>query len=138
MLLSNWTCCYTMLPLLHRLPKEEISFVLRNGIHVRNDVIELIYRKTTGTPRFVPRSGTPLAKPRFAFIVSTKIDKRATARNRMRRVMSESVRHLLPKTGPVDGIFIAKKNFADLPQIEVEELVAPLLSKAGFLVHSSV
>ncbi len=77
--------------------------------------------------RFVPRSGTPLAKPRFAFIVSTKIDKRATVRNRMRRVLSESVRHLLPTIAPIDGIFIAKKNFADLPQTDVEKIVSALL-----------
>ena len=34
---------------------------------------------------------------RFAFIVSTKIDKRATVRNRIRRLMSESVRLFLPE-----------------------------------------
>jgi len=116
-----------MLSSRHRLPKEEITNVLRHGMHVRSEIIELVYKKTTGLPRFVPRSGTPLAKPRFAFIVSTKIDKRATARNRMRRTMSESVRHLLAKIGSIDGIIIAKKNFADLPQTKVEKIVISLL-----------
>jgi len=83
-------------------------------MRVRSDFIELIYRKTNGAPR-------------FAFIVSTKIDKRATARNRMRRTMSESVRHLLATVGSIDGIFIAKKNFADLPQTEIEKIVRALL-----------
>jgi ribonuclease P protein component len=110
----------------HRLPKEEISSVLRYGTHVRSDVIELIYKKND--TRFVPQSGTPLAKPRFAFIVSTKIDKRATQRNRMRRTMSESVRHLLSTLPPMDGIFIAKKNFADLPQTDVEKIIRGLLT----------
>jgi hypothetical protein len=41
--------------------------------------------------------------------------------------MSESVRHLLTKIGPLDGIFIAKKNFAALPQTEVEKIVSGLL-----------
>ena len=99
----------------HRLPKEEISSVLRRGMHVRSDVIELVYKKTTGIPR-------------FSFIVSTKIDKRATQRNRMRRTMSESVRHLLSTLPPVDGIFIAKKNFADLPQTDVEKIIRGLLT----------
>ena len=98
----------------NRLPKEEISMVLRRGLHARSDMVELIYRKTIGAPR-------------FAFIVSTKIDKRATARNRMRRTMSESVRHVLNTTNPIDGIFIAKKNFADLPQKEVEKIIIALL-----------
>ena len=65
--------------------------------------------------------------PRFAFIVSTKIDKRATQRNRMRRTMSESVRHLLPHLSPIDGIFLAKKNFAEFPQTEVEKTIRELL-----------
>jgi ribonuclease P protein component len=102
-----------MLSSRHRLPKEEIARVLRRGLHVRSEVVELIYRKTTGIPR-------------FAFIISTKIDKRATVRNRMRRVLSESVRHVLNTTNPIDGIFIAKKNFADLPQTEVEKIVTAL------------
>jgi ribonuclease P protein component len=103
-----------MLPAANRLPKEEISPLLRHGMHVRSDSIELIYKKTPNAPR-------------FAFIVSTKIDKRATARNRMRRTMSESVRHLLVQTVPVDGIFIAKRNFAELSQVEVEKIVSTLL-----------
>jgi ribonuclease P protein component len=104
-----------MLSFPNRLPKNEIPQVLRRGMHVRNDTIELVYRKSSGTPR-------------FSFIVSTKIDKRATVRNRMRRTMSESVRHLLPNTPPIDGIFIAKKNFSDLLQTEVEPLISSLLS----------
>jgi len=84
-------------------------------MHVRGDIIELIYRKTAGVPR-------------FAFIVSTKIDKRAVYRNRMRRTMNESVRHLLFRTGPADGIFIAKKNFAELPQTEVEKNINGLIT----------
>lgn len=106
----------------NRLPKEEISRVLHSGLRVRSDAIELIYRKTTGIPR-------------FTFIVSTKIDKRATARNRMRRVLSESVRHLLAKTKPIDGIFIAKKNFAYLSQIVVEKIIAQLLTNTHLLNH---
>ena len=81
---------------------------------MRSDIIELVYKKTTGVPR-------------FSFIVSTKIDKRATRRNRMRRVMSESVRHIINTIPPMDGIFIAKKNFADVPQKEMEVIVIKLL-----------
>ncbi len=116
-----------MLSAANRLPKEEISRILRNGARVRSDIIEFIYRKTDNRTRFVPQSGTPLAKPRFAFIVSKKIDTRATARNRMRRTMSESVRHIVSTIKPVDGICIAKKNFADLPQTEVEKIIRALL-----------
>ncbi len=100
----------------HRLPKEDIAPILRRGTHVRNEIIELIYKKTNTDN-----------VSRFAFIVSTKIDKRATSRNRMRRTMSESVRHLISALPPIDGIFVAKKNFADLSQIEVEKIIHALL-----------
>lgn len=112
-----------MLSLPNRLPKNDIPLLLRRGMHVRNDYIELVYKK-----RQIPdRVGDDNTISRFAFIVSTKIDKRATARNRMRRVLSESVRHLLATIQPIDGIFIAKKNFADLPQTEIEKIVRALL-----------
>jgi ribonuclease P protein component len=110
-----------MLSLPNRLPKNEIPLLLRRGTHVQNDYIELVYKKRNAVP---PKAGD---NSRFAFIVSTKIDKRATARNRMRRVLSESIRHLLSTTPPIDGIFIAKKNFAELAQAEVEQIVISFL-----------
>jgi len=59
---------------------------------------------------------------RFAFVVSTKVAKRAVDRNRMKRVSRESVHHLLPtiKSG-YDIVFVVKKNFADKTEIEVEK-----------------
>lgn len=114
-----------MLSAVNRLPKEEISSVLRRGLHVRNDYIEFIYKKTNTDSRL---RGNDKNASRFAFIVSTKIDKCATQRNRMRRTMSESVRHLILTLPPRDGIFIAKKNFADLPQADVEKIIRRLLT----------
>lgn len=111
-----------MLSSQHRLPKEEISRVLRRGTHVRSDLMELVYKKTTSVPS-------------FSFIVSTKIDKRATRRNRMRRTMSESVRNLLATIPLIDGIFIAKKNFASFTQIEVEKIIVQLLTNVRFSNH---
>ena len=65
---------------------------------------------------------------RFAFVVSTKVDKRAVVRNRMRRVMSESVRHLLLqlKTS-VDAVCIGSRNLIGLPQSEIENRIKKLL-----------
>ncbi len=109
-----------MLPSLHRLPKEEISAILRRGLRVRVDALELVYRKTSGLSR-------------FGFVVSTKIDKRAVKRNRMRRVLSESVRHLLPSLSRCDGIFIARKNISELSQVDAEKLVVDVLVNAKLL-----
>ncbi len=40
-------------------------------------------------------NGTP--QSRFAFVVSTKVSKRAVERNRIRRHLREEIRHLLPQ-----------------------------------------
>ncbi|KKW10896.1 MAG: Ribonuclease P protein component [Candidatus Gottesmanbacteria bacterium GW2011_GWB1_49_7] len=89
-----------MLPSIHRLPKQEIPGVLRYGARVTDENIVLRYKKTKQTPR-------------FAFVVSTKVDKRATARNRMRRVLSESVRLVIDGIAPCDGVFTVKKPFQE-------------------------
>ena len=99
-----------MLPRANRLPKQDITQVSRYGYRVVGKDMVLLYKKTT-------------LAPRFAFVVSTKVDKRATARNRMRRIVSESVRHLLPRLTPCDGVFIIKK-------IITEPAVVELLTKA--------
>lgn len=109
-----------MLPSSNRLPKQDISRVMRSGVRVTGNSIVLLYKKTTGSSR-------------FAFIVSTKVDKRATVRNRIRRIVSESVRHLLPRIPSTDGIVIVHKNIAGLTQLETEKMVTELLVSAKLL-----
>ncbi len=109
-----------------RLPSPEISRVMKSGTRIVGGGITLIYR-------FVPQGGIPLAKPRFTFIVSTKVDKRATVRNRLRRLMSESVRHLMDSIQSVDGVFIGGKQLIGRTQAEVETIVHDLLQKANLL-----
>ena len=71
---------------------------------------------------------------RFAFVVSTKIDKRATARNRMKRLLRESVHHVFPyiSTG-WDATFFVRKNFLEQSQIQTEAVVRELLKTAQIL-----
>ncbi len=95
---------------------------MRYGTRVRSGDIELIYKKTNTIPR-------------FAIVVSTKIDKRATRRNRIRRIVSESLRHLLPVVVPVDGVLIVRRNITDLKQVELESFVFELFSKVHLLNH---
>jgi ribonuclease P protein component len=113
-----------MLPRSHRLPASDITRVMRHGKRVGNECFQLITAKNeTDVSRFISR---------FAFIVSTKIDKRATVRNRMKRLMSESVRHLSNsmKAG-FDCVVIARKEAVGANQGEVEKRVAELLKRAG-------
>jgi len=64
---------------------------------------------------------------RFGLIVSSKIDKRATVRNRLRRQLSEIIRSELIKIKPgFDVVVISKKGLAVLSfgEIQRELLVA--------------
>ena len=67
---------------------------------------------------------------RFAFVVSTKVAKHAVDRNRMKRLLRESIHHLLPSIQPgYDVVFMAKKNFAETKEKEVEQFLRNLFFK---------
>src|SRR3990167_1745932 len=110
-----------MLPKLHRLPSFEIRSVLRYGKRVATRELQFVYRINS----------TPLS--RFAFIVSTGIEKRATARNRMRRLVRESVHHVLGSIKPGwDGVMVVRKILP--PEFSsVDGMVQELLRRAGLL-----
>ena len=74
--------------------------------------------------------------PRFGFIVSKKVSKKATVRNKVKRRLRESIR-LKIKNGLIKGGFdaiiltrpeIAERNFA-----EIDETINKLLEKARVL-----
>lgn len=60
---------------------------------------------------------------RFAFVVSNKISKRATTRNKIRRYLQESIRELLAKFSSGDYIFYIKKGILDKNLKEIKEEV---------------
>ena len=101
----------------HRLPASEIPFVMKTGRRVLGKGITFIYTPGAG---------------RFCFFVSTKVDKRATVRNRVRRLMSESVRHQLDSIPPIDAVIIGSKSLIGRTQIQVEAVVHDLLRQAVF------
>lgn len=109
-----------MLPSPNRLPKQKIIILLRRGMRAGGDAVALVYQRTTGPSR-------------FAFIVSKKIDKRATERNRIRRLLRESIQQVLPQIAACDGVFIARKNIATLAQTDARTLVLDVLRKANLL-----
>ena len=71
---------------------------------------------------------------RFAFIVSNKIHKRATKRNRIKRLLRESVRSFLPITKPgFDGVFLAKKSILGKDFKTTQSAVNQAFEKTGLL-----
>ncbi len=74
---------------------------------------------------------------RFGFIVSTKFNKRATARNRAKRLMREAVRLNLRQIKPgYDFIFSMKGGGLELEYREMEREIKELLGKENLLIAS--
>lgn len=72
---------------------------------------------------------------RFTFLISLKISKKATKRNRAKRLLSESVRLLLPKIKPgYDLVFLAKKNIIDKFKTEIGIEVERVFEKIELMI----
>lgn len=107
-----------MLPQSLRVPSRLILPLLRRGKKIREGSLELVFERTS-------------AKSAFACIVPVKVDKRATKRNRMKRLVREAVALLLPEMSVgVTGIIVVRGKLPDTQQ-EVVSLVRNILVKAG-------
>ncbi|MFZ5534696.1 MAG: ribonuclease P protein component [Patescibacteria group bacterium] len=107
-----------MLPQSLRVPSRLILPLLRRGKKIREGSLELVFERTS-------------AKSAFACIVPVKVDKRATKRNRMKRLVREAVALLLPEiTVDFIGIIVVRGKIPDMQQ-EVVSLVRNALIKAG-------
>ena len=100
-----------MLPKSNRLPSLEIRSVLRHGKRLTDKNIQIVFASSNAQVS------------RFAFVVSTKIDKRATRRNRIKRVMREAVRALIPRmVGTFDVVVQARSGKEAEIKSGIEEL----------------
>lgn len=89
---------------------------MRLGKRVRVSGIEFVFTMTTATPR-------------FAFVVPVGVNKKATARNRMKRLLREAVHHLLPEMRHgVDGVFFVRGKIPET-EGEVEKIVKTIIMK---------
>lgn len=77
-----------------------------------------------------------LHAPRFSFVVSVKVSKSAVVRNRVRRILRESIHHMVPTIADtVDMVIIGTKELVGLTQVEVQKRMSALLHKAHILNH---
>ncbi len=114
-----------MVPKEHRLSdRHEISHAFRSGKKAYGSLFSFVF-----LPNALPIS-------RFAVIVSKKIFPRAVDRNRTKRLMRESLRHLLPHIAPgYDGIVtIVKKPIDKLAFKDVSVEVEALLRQSRLLL----
>lgn len=72
--------------------------------------------------------------PRFAFVVSNKISKKACERNYIRRMLRECVRLRIDSIIPsIDIVFIVRSNVSDRDFLAVDKVVDRLLKKSGLI-----
>jgi len=112
-----------MLPKQNRLPlRTELKRVKREGRLFQGKLFGFLLALSDKTQN------------RFAFIISTKVHKKAVKRNHARRLLSEAIRELLPqmKSG-FDGVFLAKKSLIEADFSEIKQEMILLLKKVHLL-----
>lgn len=77
------------------------------------------------------RSGDTPA--RLGMAVSRKVDPRATARNRIKRVLRDAMRHLLPELAGGDYVIVARSAAAKASNPQIRDAFLRLLGRAGAL-----
>ncbi len=108
-----------MLPRPNRLPSPHIRAVLRLGRRVTAGAVQLVYTRST------------LDHSRFAVVVSTKVDKHATVRNRLKRLIRESLRRNFSAVpSPLDGVVFIRWSQQSAISAHIEMWVRHVLASA--------
>lgn len=111
-----------MLPKEYRLPSAETRGLLQRGKRFSVPELQLVIQKSN---RSVSR---------FGFVVSTKIDKRATRRNLMKRLLRESAQHaMMTIPSGWDILVIVKRRIDELSQNQVEAILTSVLARAAII-----
>ncbi len=97
--------------------KKDFESVFKKGKAVKGNFLFVRYLKNN------------LGFPRFAFVVSSKVSKKAVVRNRIRRTLSEAVRVGLKNIQPRDIIIIADKKMIDVPREKIIQDTESVLIK---------
>jgi len=115
-----------MLPKKNRLDlKKEFSFLKRRGKLVKGRFFNFLFLKET-PPSF--------SSSAFAFIVSKKVEKKATKRNRIKRLLREGVRSLLPLfSTEIKGVFLAKREISGKNLTEIKNELESIFKKENLI-----
>lgn len=97
--------------------KKDFEGVFKGGKAVKGNFLFAKYLKND------------LGLPRFAFIVSAKVSRKAVVRNRIRRVLSDISRARLKELHPLDIILIADKKAAEAPREKIEQDLESIFQK---------
>ncbi len=102
--------------------KNDLGNVFKNGRAVRND--SLVFK-------FVENKRN---NPRFAFVISKKVSKKAVLRNRIKRIISESVRLKTRRLKKgIDGLFIVLPGVREEDFKKIDNVVERIFKQANLL-----
>jgi len=102
--------------------KKDIERVFRKGENFKEDFLILKLAKNS------------LNRARLAFVVSQKVSKKATLRNKIRRRLSELVRFKIKKIKKgIDVVVVALPGLEEKDFWEIEETINKLFSKAKLI-----
>ena len=112
-----------MLPSKNRLVKRaDFLLTQKSGCRYQGVLFALLVKETENS------------FPRFGFVVSNKISKKATVRNLAKRRLREATRNLLTKVKPrVDIVLLGKRTLLDCSFFRVQEEIKTLFEKAKIL-----
>lgn len=72
-------------------------------------------------------------QPRFGFVASTKVSKKAVERNRLKRIIREQVRLIFAEFKPGDYVIIVKTKAAGKIPVELRQSLLQLVQSAKLL-----
>lgn len=113
-----------MLPKENRLTRKvDFTQVLKRGEMAQSKNFGLAYLAVNGS-----------ATPKFGFIVSTKISKRAVDRNRIKRILRQAVRELVGNTqNGLLLVLLARKSILGVKPDELKKELEGKLKQTGVL-----
>lgn len=114
-----------MLPKKRKLTEKDFSSLKKRGKALHSPNFSLTVYETVG--------GKPA---KFSFVVSKKVSKKSVARNKLKRIGYEAVRHLLPriKKDGVFCIFFLKTGSEKTQSEQLYREIFTLLYSAGLLL----
>jgi len=113
-----------MLPRKYRLSKSSEIEELKNGGRLfSGEDLSIIVAKSASNET-----------TRFTFLVSTKVSKKATERNRIRRMLSSMVYELVDQVDKGSLVlFLSRKTIVEANKSDVKSQTRKLLTRAGLL-----
>lgn len=121
---TSYQLRHIVLPKANRLhTSQEIFQIRKEGRRIFDQLFTLFYLENS-----IQKDA------RFAFVISSKVSKKATRRNRTKRLLRQAVHELLDKTKcQVCAVIVAKTDLSDVPLQEVKNAIARTLKKADLL-----